>query len=212
VLTLYATLLSANGRKVFAVARQLELTFKLIETNVYRGEGNESAFRDINPWGKIPSLEDQGFCLWESNAIIVYLAERYGASHLYGHNEQQRADILRWLFWESAHWQPVLNRILAARVAQVLFKQTEQAPIDCNWRDQELSAMMQVLQSRLSQHAFITGDQISLADFSLAAMTTYFKACDFPAHDFPAFGAWLKRMDEMSSWQTSLHETWQMQT
>lgn len=78
MLTLYTTPLSANGRKVLAVSHHLGLdpTVELID--VYKGEGRRPAYLALNPWGKIPTLVDDDFTLWESNAILQYLSEAYG--------------------------------------------------------------------------------------------------------------------------------------
>ncbi len=71
--------------------------------NVYRGEGRAPEFLAKNPWGKVPTLVDGDFVLWESNAILLYASEAHGEDRLWSREPRERADISRWVFWESAH-------------------------------------------------------------------------------------------------------------
>ena len=212
---LYTSLLSANGRKTVSIIKHLRLDIDIKEVNVYRGEGNDADYLGINPLAKIPSLVDGELRLWESNAILVYLSERYADNALFSAmsdapgSAQRRADILRWLFFESAHWQVALNRILAARVAQILFNKHDETRKTVAWRDAEIVRYLALLDQQLKNQAFVCGDTVTLADFSLAAMTTYFSCCDFPARKYPAIGAWCDRMNQIPAWRETLHPKWQ---
>ena len=112
--TLYTTPLSANGRKVMAASHHLKLQPEVKLINVYKGEGRTPEYLAVNPWGKIPTLVDGELTLWESNAILQYLSEAYGDYKLWSQDPKRRADISRWLFWESAHWQPAFQSLLRA--------------------------------------------------------------------------------------------------
>jgi glutathione S-transferase len=102
MLTLYSTALSANGRKVLAVSRHLELDIEVRLVNVYRGEGRDAGYLAINPTGKIPTLVDGDLTLYESNAILLYLSEAHAGCRLWSRDPKLRARMARWLFWESA--------------------------------------------------------------------------------------------------------------
>jgi glutathione S-transferase len=128
-LKIYATPLSANGRKVLAVGRRLGLKPEIYDINVYRGEGLSPKYLAINPSGKIPTLVDGEFVLSESNAILLYLAEAHGANHLWSTDSKQRSRIAQWLFWESAHWQPTLIALLSELVGHRLLPENRR--LDC---------------------------------------------------------------------------------
>ena len=115
--TLYATPLSANGRKVLAVSQHVGLTPEIRLVDVYRGEGRTAEYLAINPSGKIPALVEGDFTLTESNAILQYLCEAHGDCRLWSREAKARGAIARWLFWESAHWQPVLTSAVGIRRA-----------------------------------------------------------------------------------------------
>ncbi len=208
MLTLYTTTLSANGRKTLAVARHLDLNLTEQHINVYAGEGNDPKYRSLNPWGKIPTLVDEDFVLWESNAILVYLSECHGNFLLSSNKMRQRATILKWLFWESSHWQPTLHRVLAARVAQILFPKPNENIIRAVWEDHELMNLLSVLESVLTSSHFICGATLTIADYSVAGMTTYFYACEFPFSKYPAISAWLERISKLPAWISTEEVLW----
>ncbi|MCC6521341.1 MAG: glutathione S-transferase family protein [Polyangiaceae bacterium] len=208
VTTLYTTAVSANGRKALALARHLGLDLRVETVHVYRGEGQAAAYRTLNPWGKVPTLVDGDFVLWESNAILVYLSEHLGGGALSPPDARGRADLLRWMFWESAHWQPTLSRVLAPRVAQLLFPSPDAAPTPVPWDDRELGALLAVLGAALEAGGYVCGPELSLADFSLAGMTTYFAATGFPGQEHPAIAAWLGRMSAVPAWASTAVAPW----
>ncbi len=110
----------ANGRKPLLLDHRLGLGLEVETVNVYLGEGQTAEYRAINPWGKVPTLVDGELTLWESNAILVYLAETYGGDALWSRQPRGRAAIGRWLFWESSSWQPALVAVLSEPVGRLL--------------------------------------------------------------------------------------------
>jgi glutathione S-transferase len=209
MLKIYATPLSANGRKVLAVTRHLGLNPEIHEVNVYRGEGRSAEYLAVNPSGKIPALIDGEFMLAESNAILLYLAEAHGGNRLWSSEAKQRARIAQWLFWESAHWQPTLIACLSAVVGHRLLPDSvprPQHPPD--WNGASVQPVMKTLESALGSAAFLTGPKATIADFSVAGMMTYFKAAEFPFPNFPMICAWYARIGAFESWRETLSPIW----
>ncbi len=207
--TLFATPLSANARKPLAVAYHLGVAFELREVDVYQGEGRAPEFLRVNPAGKVPVLIDGDLVLTESNAIIEYLAERYGGGRLHSSLPARRAIISSWMFWEAAHWQPVLTRILSAHVGHALRPDLVATPADPPpWDNPELAPLLDRIGGALRQHAFLAGDELTLADFSVAGLVTYFRRCDFPFDAHPLLHAWYRRIEDLPSWRRSATELW----
>src|SRR5262245_49524252 len=100
---LYTTAKSANGRKPLALVHLLGLVdrVEIVDVDVYEGAGRAPAYLALNPSGRIPTLVDDAFVLVESNAILTYLAERYGGARP---TPERRAEILAWMFWEASAW------------------------------------------------------------------------------------------------------------
>jgi glutathione S-transferase len=208
VLTLHTTPISANGRKPLALAKHLGLPVRVELVNVYEGEGQTSAYRGLNPWGKIPTLVDGDFVLWESNAILFYLAESYADFALSSRDAKQRANILRWTFWEASHWQPALTPVLAPRVRQILFPDPSAAAVPTDWDNAEVVKLLRALEALLEAQDFMCGPALSIADFSIGGMTTYFRATEFPYARWPAVTAWLARMDAVPAWAGTAAAPW----
>jgi glutathione S-transferase len=206
---IYATPLSANGRKVLAVCRQLEMDAEIRLVNVYQGEGRTSEYLAINPSGKIPTLVDGKFTLLESNAILMYLAEAHGGCRLWSDEVQTKSRIAQWLFWESAHWQPILSAHLAEWVGHRLLPQHIARPRAApDWNSASLQPLLKTLEAALGSRRFLTGSELTLADFSVAGMTTYFASSGFPLADFPAISRWYSDMEELDSWRATASPLW----
>ena len=207
--TLYSTALSANGRKVLAVSRHLELDIEFRAVNVYRGEGRRAEYLAINPSGKIPTLVDGDLTLIESNAIMLYLCEAHGDFRLWSRDPKQRGRIARWLFWESAHWQPALATLLSACVGHRLLPKVVPPPAAApDWGAAALAALLQELDTALSHSPFLAGAALTIADFAVAGMTTYFAAAGFPFKKYPAFDAWYRRIETLDAWRATREALW----
>jgi glutathione S-transferase len=206
---LYTTPLSANGRKVLALSRQLGLAPEVQLVNVYRGEGRTPQYLALNPSGKIPTLVEGAFRLSESNAILQYLSEAHGDYRLSSRDARQRAAIASWLFWESAHWQPALAAVLEAHVGHLLLPRALPAPAaPPDWRHARLAPLLDRVEQQLRERPFLAGDEPSLADFSVGGMTTYFRATGFPFAAFPSLAAWCERLDALAAWRESADPLW----
>lgn len=211
MLTLYTTPLSANGRKVMALGHQLGLAPEVRLVNVYRGEGRAAEYLAINPAGKIPTLVDDGFTLHESNAILIYLAEAHGECRLWAREPRARAAIARWLFWESAHWQPALTAVLAPVVRHHLLPDVfPDPPADPDWSHEDLAPLLIALEAELTRRPFLAGDALTIADLSVAGMTTYFRAAKFPFASLPAFARWHERIEATGGWRATAVEPWKV--
>lgn len=207
--TLYSTPLSANGRKPLAVARQLGIAPVVHAVNVYVGEGQAPEYKAINPLGKVPTLVDGELVLWESNAIIQYVAEAYGDYRLWSRDPRERADIARWLFWESSHWQPAMLPVLADFVGHQLRPDAVPAPNgEPNWAHEGLQPLLVFLDHHLDGRRYLTGDALTLADFSVAAMTMFFRSNRFPFGDYPSLRDWCGRIEALDAWQATAEGPW----
>jgi glutathione S-transferase len=209
MLTLYATPLSANGRKVLAVAHQLELEADIRMVNVYRGEGRTAQYLAINPSGKIPTLVDGDLTVYESNAILQYLSEAHGDFRLWSRDPKARARIARWLYWESGHWQPTLTALLAPCVGHRLLPEVVPRPaVNPDWDAAELRPLLGTLSTALNTSAFLVGDEVTIADFAVAGMMTYFRTAGFPFKEHPRVMDWYSRIEMLDGWRATQDSLW----
>jgi glutathione S-transferase len=209
MLNLYTTPLSANGRKVMAVSHELGLCPVIHLIDVYRGEGRTTEYLAINPSGKIPILVEDEFTLSESNAILIYLAEVHGAYRLWSRDAPARGKIAQWLFWESSQWQPALSACLAELVGHRLLPDKIAPPRSPpDWNNALLQPLLKILETTLSSQPFLTGENLTIADFSVAGMMTYFRAAKFPFHAYTAVSRWYGRIEALDSWRSTAAPLW----
>ncbi|MDJ0789971.1 MAG: glutathione S-transferase family protein [Myxococcota bacterium] len=204
--TLHTTARSANGRKPLALVHHLDLAVEVREVDVYAGAGRDPAYLAVNPSGQVPTLIDGDLVLPESNAILIYLAEREPGAPLWSEDPARRAVIASWLFFEAAQWQPALVPVLSAHVAHRLLPDAMPEPdAPPDWEEPRLAGCLSRLESHLAGREWMCGDGPSLADLSLAGMTTYFACTGFPSARHPALAAWIARVESLPAWQATAH-------
>jgi glutathione S-transferase len=93
---------------IVALKNHLALDCEVHPIDLGRGDQLAPQYLALNADHKMPTLEDDGFALWESNAILFHLASKRGESGLWPPSSKDQADVLRWLVWESAHWDAEL--------------------------------------------------------------------------------------------------------
>lgn len=207
--TLYTTPISANGRKVLAVAEQLQLKPEIKIVNVYQGEGQIAEYLAVNPFGKIPTLVDGDFVLWESNAQCQYMAEALANYELSSQDPKVRADIARWMFWETSHWQPAISTVLAGAVGHALLPNLVPAPSsEPDWHSTPFMACANHINHHLQNNQFLVQNKLSIADFSVAGMMTYFRFGKFPFNRFPHLSRWYETIEKLAAWRNTQDATW----
>lgn len=206
--TLYTTPLSANGRKVLAVCKHLNIEPDVKLVNVYAGEGRAPAYLEIHPLGKIPTLVDGHLVVWESNAVLQYIAEAHGGNRLWSREAKGRATVARWLYWETAEWQPALVQVLTGFVARELGLIDGRTPVTINWSESRFRTQAEFLEGHLRGREFLALDELTIADFSVASMMMYVRRAYFPFSEFPAIAAWYERIEALDAWRSTAVEPW----
>jgi glutathione S-transferase len=126
-------------------------------------QSREAAYLRVNPNGRIPTLDDDGFVLWESLAINLYLGERYGGSPLWPSQVQDRARVYQWSLWAA---NEVETRLVS--IARGLSRKSGDPVVVAAGIEQLLGALG-VLESQLGGRVYLLGDDFTVADVNLAA-------------------------------------------
>ena len=184
---LYNVSYSGNSYKVRLLLAQLGIPYEIVEVDILKGESRTSEFLKINPNGRTPVLEDNGFILAESNAILAYLAR--GTKFL-PENRKQWALAFQWLFFEQYSHEPY---IATSRFwLQHKPDSPERAALLASKRDGGWAAL-EVMEGHLAKYDFFVGDY-SIADIALFAYTHVSHEGGFPLDDYPRIRAWLERV------------------
>ncbi len=156
---------SINVRKVVLAAQWMGLDFKRTDAGLKFGINKTPDYLRMNPNGQIPVLKDGEFTLWESNVIVRYLCATHAFGTLYPESLSQRFDAERWMDWQ----QTTMNNV--GRAAFVEWIRTPGDKPDLAVIARSVAAtepQLAMLDAHLSQHAFMAGEHMTMADFPIA--------------------------------------------
>ena len=189
MLRLHDFLPSGNGYKVRLLLRHLGLPFELVLHDIREGATRTPAFLAKNPNGRIPVLElDDGRYLAESNAILVYLAEK---SSLWPDDRLNRALTLQWMFFEQYSHEPF---IAVARFIHEFLAPDHPRRAELPRLEQGGYAALALMERHLADRRFLVADRFSIADIALYAYTHVAHEGGFDLAPYPAVGTWLDRV------------------
>jgi glutathione S-transferase len=190
MIRLHDNLSSGNGYKARLLLAQLDLPFERIEYDIDRAETRAPGFPRMNPNGRVPVLElEDGRLLPESNAILFYLGE--GTPFL-PDNRFERAQVLRWAFFEQHSHEPNIASLRFWITHNV--PMTEERRVTLKPKRRLGYAALGVMEGHLRQNYFFVGGRYTIADIALYAYTHVAHEGDFDLGRFPAVRAWLQRV------------------
>ncbi len=164
MLKIWGRLTSVNVQKVVWCADELGLDFERIEAGGLYGVVNSPEYRAMNPNGLIPVIDDSGFVLWESNAIVRYLATKYGADSLWPGDAQVRADADRWMDWQAVSLNPAIGPAFIQLIRNLPEKRDvaiiENARI-------ETEKKLGILDAHLATREYVAGLRFTMGDIPL---------------------------------------------
>lgn len=198
---LYQHPASPNCRKPLAVAAHLGLELELELVDLTSGAQRQPAFLAINPNGKVPALVDGGTTLFESNAIMGYLCSKQDTELWPKSNA--RYDILKWMFWELAHWGPATGVFTFENVIKGALGLGDPDTAALEAGKPALDRVAAVLDGQLESTPFLCGEGPTLADFAVAAHLTFRNRAKLPLDSHPHINAWAERLDSIPAWRDS---------
>jgi len=192
---------SPRAFKALVVAHHLGLDYELVLCDLTKGDQKSAAHTALNPNQRMPVLEDGGFQLWESNAIIQYLATKKRESGLLPADERARADVARWQFWESTTWDPACAILVFERVVKRFFAGGEPDPAEVQKGLERFHRAAKVLDAHLRGRAYACGDRLTIADFALGADLTMAEPAQLPLEPYGEIRRWAGKLAELPAWQ-----------
>jgi glutathione S-transferase len=180
---------SGNCYKIKLMLNLLGAQYEWVPVDILNGETETEAFLAKNPNGKIPVLElEDGTCLWESNAILNFLAE--GTPYLLT-EPRLRTQMLQWQFFEQYSHEPT---IAVARFIQFYLGLPEARMEEYSSLHKRGYKALRVMEQQLVRTPFLVGDSFSIADIALYAYTHVAHQGGFDLTQFPAIQSWLERI------------------
>lgn len=205
---LYFHPLSSNSRRVTMTAQQLGLELDLIVIDLLMGQHRDPEFLKFNPNGRVPLLQDDGFYLWESHAIMQYLADRCPGQVLYPTEARARADVNRWLFWSAYHFTPAVGFISRERVSKKMVGGSgDPDPVEIQRGEALLTAAAEMLDHHLSGRRWIAQDKLTLADLAISAPLMHTAAAQLPVLEYADLQRWFERIQSLDAWRNTERTT-----
>jgi glutathione S-transferase len=184
---------SSNVQKVLWCCGELGLAFEREDVGGPFGRNNEPEYLALNPNGLVPTVIEDGFVLWESNAIVRYLCAKHAKGTLYPSDPKMNADADRWMDWQQTTLAPPMG---------ILFRGLLKSPPDAmptsdlDGAMQKAIPMWRILETQLSRHAFVAGDTLTMADIALGNAVHRRFSLPRQRPDLPQLDRWYAKLRE----------------
>jgi len=192
---------SINVMKVLWACDELGVAYDRVDVGGAFGGTKEPEYLAINPNARVPTIEDEGLVLWESNAIVRYLAVTYGNSGLLPRDNHTRWVAEQWMDWQQTTLHPPATKLFWELIRTEPEDRDpegiEAARISCGeaWA---------ILDNSLAKSDFLAGAEFSMADIPLGAAAFRWYAFDIERPDTPNVRAWYERLCQRPPYKTHI--------
>jgi glutathione S-transferase len=195
---------SPRSFKVLLAANHLGIDYQLKFVDLRAGEQRAPERAHLNINQRMPVLEDGDYLLWESNAILEYLAALRPSAGLLPQDLKARLQVTKWLYWDSAHWDQACGIFIFERVVKQRFGLGAENPEEIERGKRLFVRIAQVLDAQLQKHSHIAGEGLTLADFALAAPLCLADPGRLPLGDYAGISRWRAQMTALPAWSRTL--------
>ena len=203
-LKIHAFPASPRAFKVLSFANHIAIPYELVFCDLTRGAQRTPQFTALNVNQRMPVLEEDGWSLWESNAIVQYLADRKPESGMIPQDPRGRAEANRWMFWESAHWDAACLILVFERFVKGFFGRGGPDPAEVEKGLVQFNRAAGVLDAHLKGRQFLLGDRLSAADFSVGSAMIMADRAQFPLEAYGEIRRWYAALSALPAWQQTL--------
>ncbi len=191
MLKIWGRATSVNVQKVMWTVAELDLPHERIDVGGAFGGVDTDEYRALNPNGLIPTLEDEAAVVWESHAIVRYLAAKYGSGSLWSEEPARRAQADMWMDWAQTSVLPDLTTVFFGLVRIPSAKRDLPG---INSAAERLGKTYGVLERALEGRAFLTGDSLSMGDIPLGSTLYRYFDLEISRPSLPNVEAWYERL------------------
>lgn len=193
---------SANVQKAIWALEELGLAYEQKQVGGPYGGNDSPEYLAMNPNGLVPTLRDGDLVVWESNAILRYLASAYGAGSLSPADPKQRAIVDQWTDWTATTFQPAWLAVFSLVVRTPVDKQDPAVIAKAVAAAERGFAM---LDARLGQVPFLGGEQFSYADIAAGVSLYRWTTMEIERSGFANVEAWHKRLGERAAFRKAVN-------
>ena len=197
---LYGFPASPNTWKARALASHLKTPLEFEFVDLTKGAQFAPAYLALSPTGRTPTLVDGDFTLWDSNAILQYIAAK-NAAPLWPNDVRARADVTRWQCWELAHWGAQACGPLTFE--NLVKKFVNLGPADASVVAKAMEAFnkeAKMLDAHLGKRKYLVNDTLTIADFTVAAPLFHAQGAGMPVAPYANVRGWFERVSTLPCW------------
>lgn len=198
---IHAFPLSPRSFKVLWAAHHLGIDYELKFVDFTKNAQNVPGYLELNPNGRAPTIDDGGYVLWESDAIVEYFSSLKPQAGLLPEGTRDRLTVSKWLYWNCAHWDPACAIFAFERVVKPLFGRGEAVQAEIERGTQLFARVGAVLDGELAKHRYVAGDKLTAADISLGSAMCIAEQARFPLENFRSIQRWQADIKSLPSWR-----------
>ena len=192
MLRIWGRVNSVNVKKAMWCVAELGIPCELIDAGMQFGVVNTPEYRKMNPTGLVPTIDDDGFTLWESHSIVRYLCAKHSAGKLWPTDLKARADAERWMDWAFA-FQSAMRNVFWGLI------RTPPEKRDANAIEEgkaKTLALLPVLEQTLARQPYVAGSTFTMGDIPIGCEVQRYMRVPIERPPFPAVQAWFERLRE----------------
>jgi glutathione S-transferase len=187
-------------RRVLALVKHLGVKAEFIEVDMMGGGFKMPDYVALNPNMKAPTLVDGDLVLWEASAIMAHLCIKQGSDMWPASNPAEQVEVLRWLSWNDCHWSPAVAPFYFEHIVKSTFGIGEVNRDQLKLKVPDLVKFAAVLDGHLKGRRYVACGRLTIADFQLASMATYWRQSEMPIEAFPNIVRWIDELMRIPAW------------
>jgi glutathione S-transferase len=181
----------SSAFRCYWLMEELGLSYQAVPLDFSKQEHKSAEYLQLNPNGKVPTIIDDGFVLWESLAINYYLIEKYNGHDLVGQTVQDHAEVNKWNIWSITH----LSESFYPLVMQAYMK-TPDSDATAASREKELPRYLGVLNQHLADKEYMALGKFTLADITAMSVVGISSFINYDLSSYPNITSWMARLSE----------------
>jgi len=189
--------MSPNTRRALVALEECGEAYTLVPVDLMSGEQRGEAYKKLNPTGRVPTLVSGDLVLWESNAIVAYLAALHPERLFAGNTPAERGEVARWTFMTASHLSPAIARIFAHTMR---LPEDQRSPKVVEESRAELARCLEPLDARLRGRSYVV-DQFGIADLAAAPSLAFAPMLGISLEAYPNVRAWLETVQARPAWK-----------
>jgi glutathione S-transferase len=190
MLKIWGRVNSVNVKKAMWCVAELGLAHERMDAGMQYGVVNTPEYRQMNPTGLVPTIDDDGYTLWESHSIVRYLCAKHSAGRLWPTDLKARADAERWMDWAFT-FQSAMRNVFWGLIRTPPDKRDANA-IDEGKR--KTFALLPILEQTLARQPYVAGRDFTMGDIPIGCEVQRYMRVPIERPAFPGVQAWFERL------------------